>query len=118
MTHGQQPETEVTVTLSECTRRDAAAVLDVLYACYLSDDATPPDRHGTATVWTATLDIARPRASLAPTRLDAPVVARILGSHASVDYLEQVLTEAFVVHDEGGASGDQEKDVQLRLQSG
>ncbi|WP_231629551.1 hypothetical protein, partial [Streptomyces clavuligerus] len=118
----QQPASPVVVTIAGCAREDADAVFHVLSRTYRSDraddDAPAYASEGRTTVWTATFDVTGDCPTSGPVRLTAPVEAEIQGGYWAVDRLREALAAAFVVHDEGMAAGDQEKDVQLRLESG
>ena len=80
--------------------------------------STCPTPH--LTVWTATFDVARTarKPARAGTRPESAVQVGIQGGYWAVDRTQETLVAAFEVTEEGMAAGDQEKDVQLRLQSG
>jgi hypothetical protein len=69
-------------------------------------------------VWTATFDVAATRDPAEPVRLAAPVTAELQGGYWAVDQMQVALAAAFDLVEEGMAAGDQEKDVQLLLNSG
>lgn len=122
MDSSEQPVSPVVVTIAGCGKEDADAVFHVLGAVYASDrasdDAPEYVTEGRATVWTATFEVTAARPQASPVRLGSPVRAEIQGGYWAVDRLRETLAAAFVVHDEGMAAGDQEKDVQFRLESG
>ncbi|WP_240136340.1 hypothetical protein [Streptomyces sp. MUM 178J] len=122
-THDFAPE--VVVTLSGCTKEDAGVVFEVLrrnFASDRADDDIPQDIvEGHPTVWTGTFEVVPPISpgpSPGPEPLHAAVTAEVQGGYWAVDRLREALDSAFRVTDEGMAAGDQEKDVQLRLESG
>ncbi|MEU5689455.1 hypothetical protein [Streptomyces venezuelae] len=116
---GEEPA-QVTVELSG-TAEDAGSVFDVLKAVYASDrdgGPTASDASG-PTVWSGVFDTARPAGGGpggAPS-LRGAVTAGVQGGYVAVDQLVTVLEAAFTVTEQGSASGDQEKDVSLRLES-
>ncbi|GLF97047.1 hypothetical protein [Streptomyces yaizuensis] len=122
MNPSEQPAPPVVVTIAGCAEEDADTVFHVLSRTYHSDraddDAPAQVTEGRTTVWTATFDITAAAPPAGPVRLTAPVEAEIQGGYWAVDRVRETLAAAFVVHDEGMAAGDQEKDVQLRLESG
>ncbi|MER7049099.1 hypothetical protein [Streptomyces jumonjinensis] len=117
----EQPVSPVVVTIAGCNKEDADTVFHVLGESYVSDraDEDTPEyvSEGHTTVWTATFEVTGARSAAGPMRLTAPVEAEIQGGYWAVDRMREVLAAAFDVHDEGMAAGDQEKDVQLRLES-
>ncbi|MEU1891435.1 hypothetical protein [Streptomyces pristinaespiralis] len=122
MNSAQESATSVVVTLSGCSREDADAVFRALSRSFESDrasDDTPQYvSEGHATVWTATFDVSRTRNPAEPVRLAAPVTAELQGGYWAVDQMQLALAAAFDMVEEGMAAGDQEKDVQLLLNSG
>jgi hypothetical protein len=118
----QQYTTPVAVTLSDCSKEDADTVFRVLrhsFACDRADDDAPQYApHAQATVWTSTFEVSPERSPAGPQYLSAPVEAGLQGGYWAVDRMQEALAAAFDVHEEGMAAGDQEKDVQLRLESG
>ncbi|WP_306337337.1 hypothetical protein [Streptomyces sp. KL118A] len=120
MSGAEDRPAQVTVELSGAAE-DAGSVFDVLGAVYASDrDGGPaPGGPGGATVWSGVFDTARP-AGGAPDgtpSLRGAVTADVQGGYVAVDQIVTVLSAAFTVTQEGAASGDQEKDVSLRLES-
>ncbi|MCQ6553462.1 hypothetical protein NPS70_09675 [Streptomyces sp. C10-9-1] len=122
MNTAQEREEPVVVTLTGCSSEDADAVFRALGRSYSSDRAaheTPRYvSEGHATVWTTTFDVAHPRGAPEPVRLAAPVTAELQGGYWAVDRMAEALATSFDVRQEGMDAGDQEKDVQLRLESG
>lgn len=118
----QQETTPVVVTLSDCSKEDADTVFRVLAQSFASDraddDAPQYTSHPHTTVWTSTFEVGPTHAPAVPVQLAAPCVVGVQGTYWGVDRLGETLAAAFVVQVEGMAAGDQEKDVQLRLESG
>jgi hypothetical protein len=113
---------EVAVTLDSCCKEDADAVLAALHASFPSDRApedTPADAPGgRPIVWAATFDVSRTLGLPGPgRRLTEPVVITAQGGYRAVDRLRAGLAEAFSVRVIGTASGDQEEEVRLRVES-
>ncbi|WP_055566114.1 hypothetical protein [Streptomyces atriruber] len=117
MSGAEDRPAQVTVELSGAAE-DAGSVFDVLGAVYASDRDGGPAPAG-PTVWSGVFDTARP-AGGAPggtPSLRGAVTADVQGGYVAVDQIVTVLSAAFTVTQEGAASGDQEKDVSLRLES-
>jgi hypothetical protein len=114
-----QPESQVVVALNGNSKDDAHAVFGALRTAFATDrpaDDPPQDvSEDRPTVWTATFDVSGVRAQPEPTRLTAPVTASVQGGYAAVDNLRRTLAAAFAVQVVGTAAGDQEEEVQLRL---
>lgn len=122
MSSTQEYTAPVVVTLSSCSKEDADTVFHVLARSYASDradDDVPEYVSGAGTtVWTSTFEVSAAHAPAEPVPLSAPVEAGIQGGYWAVDRLQEALADSFAVQDEGMAAGDQEKDIQLRLESG
>ncbi|MFD4630156.1 hypothetical protein ACFVYR_20200 [Streptomyces sp. NPDC058284] len=123
MSGAGEPSAQVTVELSG-TANDAESVFTVLKAAFASDredGAAPRSARdgGGPTVWSGVFDTARPAGGGpgGPPPLDGAVTATVQGGYVAVDQIVKVLSAAFTVAEEGSASGDQEKDVTLRLES-
>ncbi|MFF3322625.1 hypothetical protein [Streptomyces sp. NPDC002889] len=118
----QEVSHPVVVTISGCAKEAADAVFHALSHSFASDraDDDRPDyvSEDHTTVWTATFDVARPQAPPEPMELECPVQVGVQGGYWAVDQVQAALAAAFDIEEEGMAAGDQEKDVQLRLQSG
>ncbi|GAU67050.1 hypothetical protein SSP35_04_01310 [Streptomyces sp. NBRC 110611] len=112
---------EVVVELESCTTQDAHAVFSALRTSFSSDraaDDVPEEVAGPgSTVWTTTFDVSELKAEAGPRRLTAPVAVSVQGGYWAVDQLSKALASAFTVHLLGMAAGDQEKEVELRLES-
>ncbi|MFF5563269.1 hypothetical protein ACFY7Z_14405 [Streptomyces sp. NPDC012623] len=118
---GQRPVDEVVVALSGGAKEDAREVFGALrtaYGCDRSAEDVPQEVPGDRpTVWTATFDASDVRARPRPARLTAPVVLTLQGGYTAVESLRGSLASAFAVQVVGTASGDQEEEVQLRLEN-
>ncbi len=118
----ERPHPEsVSVELSDCTKGDARIVFDTLCACFASDrcgDDVPQEASRTRpTVWLGTFDVAAVHEGARPVRLTASVTADIQGGYWAVDRFRTILDSLFSVQEVSTASGDQEKDVHVRLES-
>jgi len=113
-----EPAAQVAVVLDCCATDDARAVLEALRASFPADPSAKVNPHDTEeTVWTATFDVSRTLGLAGPARLTAPVTVTAQGGYRAVDRLREGLAEAFAVRVVGTASGDQEKETQLRLEN-
>ncbi|MEU9365881.1 hypothetical protein AB0D78_21540 [Streptomyces avermitilis] len=117
------PASQVQVVLSDCPAADARRLFDVLSGRFASDRA-PGDRlqeteEDRPTVWTGTFDTSHAAAGVTAeeVELSAPVTADVQGGHLAVKVLREALAEVFTVHEPGADAGDQEVQVQLRLES-
>lgn len=113
------PVADVTVTLDSCCKEDAQAVLAALQTSFVTDrppeDAPQDAPNGRPIVWTATFDVSRTLGLPSPARLTEPVDVTAQGGYHAVDRLRESLIQAFAVRIVGTASGDQEEEVQFRL---
>jgi hypothetical protein len=115
------PET-VSVEISGCSKEDARVVFDALSHCFTSDrgpEEVPQQLHETRPmVWLGTYDVADSLpVSCSPVRLSSPVLADVQGGYWAVDRFRHTLDSIFTVHETCTASGDQERDLHLRLES-
>ncbi|WP_093801120.1 hypothetical protein [Streptomyces sp. Wb2n-11] len=114
--------TQVLVEVTGSSKEDANAVFGALCTAFTSDrpsdDAPRDDTGGRPMVWSATYDVSAVREQAAPARLTESVSVTLQGGYRAVDQLREQLESAFSVSEEGSASGDQEKELQLRLESG
>lgn len=119
--HAEHVSAEVVVELESCAAQDAHAVFSALRTSFSSDraaDDVPEEMAGPgATVWTSTFDVSERKAEAEPRRLTAPVIVSLQGGYWAVDQLCKGLEPAFAVQILGMAAGDQEKEVELRLES-
>ncbi|MGV9393125.1 hypothetical protein ACWDQL_28860 [Streptomyces olivaceus] len=112
----------VSVELSGCGKEDARTVFDALCACFSSDrhagDVTREYHEVRPTVWLGTFDVAEDlRGECGPARLRASVDADVQGGYWAVDRFRTTLDSLFTVHDLSTASGDQERELHVRLES-
>ncbi|MEU3826702.1 hypothetical protein GT045_31110 [Streptomyces sp. SID486] len=119
-TERSHPET-VTVELSG-SKEDARLVFDALRACFATDrgaDEDPQQLHETRPmVWLGTYDVADARGEgCPPVHLGDSVQADIQGGPWAVDRFRTTLDSMFTVQETSAASGDQERDLHLRLES-
>ncbi|MCK7625527.1 hypothetical protein MUU72_20905 [Streptomyces sp. RS10V-4] len=118
--HAEHVSAEVTVEV-EGSGADAHAVFGALRTAFRSDraaDDVPKETAGPGTtVWTSTVDVSRRGTAPEPQRLAAPVIATLQGGYWAVDQLCEGLKSAFAVRVLGTAAGDQEKEVELRLET-
>ncbi|MFG2526585.1 hypothetical protein [Streptomyces sp. NPDC048516] len=114
-----QGAARVQVEVTGCPPEDAHTVFTALDALFVSDrakDDVPREAEGAGTaVWAATVDVSEAPAQAAPCRLTGPVTVTVQGSYWAADRLRAGLGSAFALQDVGATSGDQEQEVQLRL---
>ncbi|WP_333772025.1 hypothetical protein [Streptomyces sp. IBSBF 3136] len=104
------------------SKEDARLVFDALNTCFASDRApeeVPQQLHETRPmVWLGTYDVADARESgCPPVHLDASVTADVQGGYWAVNRFRTTLDSMFEVEETCAASGDQERDLHLRLES-
>ncbi|GAA1006350.1 hypothetical protein STXM2123_895 [Streptomyces sp. F-3] len=111
----------VSVELSGCTKEDARIVFDALCARFPSDrcaDDVPRDHHEVRpTVWLGTFDVAGFHEGGRPARLKAPVTADVQGGYWAIDRFRETLDSLFTVQDLCTTSGDQERELHVRLEN-
>ncbi|MFF9045934.1 hypothetical protein [Streptomyces parvulus] len=111
----------VSVELSGCSKEDARTVFDALCARYASDrhtgDATRDYHEVRPTVWLGTFDMADARPGESdPARLRKSVDADVQGGYWAIERFRTTLDSLFTVHDLSTASGDQERELHVRLE--
>lgn len=109
----------VSVLLSDCACEDALAVLRTLGGMYDSDHPVVEPggaEVGSATVWSASYDVVGAGRQPEATVLHGPVDAELQGPPHAVDLLAESIKGAFTVRTGRAASGDQETEIQLRLE--
>ncbi|MGR8010840.1 hypothetical protein [Streptomyces hypolithicus] len=114
--------TQVHVEVTGSSKEDANAVFGALCTAFESDraaDEAPGNgAGGRPMVWSATYDVFEVRENASPARLTSPVTVTVQGGYRAVETLREQLAAAFAVQEGGSASGDQEKEITLRLESG
>ncbi|MFD9722981.1 hypothetical protein [Streptomyces sp. NPDC059072] len=116
----ENPAAEVVVAVGDCAPEDARTVLDLLEHSFPAEAVAsgPAKGTGAATVWSATLDAAKPAERReAPVRLKGTVSVTLQGGPRAVERVHAALAGQFAVEDTGTVSGDQEKEIGLRLRS-
>ncbi|MFD4247611.1 hypothetical protein ACFWP3_39405 [Streptomyces sp. NPDC058525] len=117
------PVAEVVVVVGDCSAQDARAVLDLLERSFPAEPAVGGGAEGgsAATVWSATFDAAKPAAPAegraAPVRLDDAVSVTLQGGPRAVERVQAALVGNFKVEGMGSVSGDQEREIGLRVRS-
>ncbi|MFF4317739.1 hypothetical protein [Streptomyces sp. NPDC001568] len=118
------PAAEVGVTVGDCSPQDAHTILDLLEHSFSGESGesgagrSAAGDGGTATVWSATLDAARPaEGRAAPVRLTDAVSVTLQGGPRAVERVKEALAGHFTVEDTGSVSGDQEQQIGLRVRS-
>ncbi|MFF9769173.1 hypothetical protein ACIGXF_33580 [Streptomyces sp. NPDC053086] len=119
-TERSHPET-VTVELSG-SKEDARLVFNALRSCFATDrgaDEDPQQLHETRPmVWLGTYDVADARGGgCPPVHLGDSVQADVQGGPWAVNRFRTTLDSMFTVEETCAASGDQERDLHLRLES-
>ncbi|MGW2684938.1 hypothetical protein ACWC6I_17490 [Streptomyces sp. NPDC001414] len=108
-----------TVSLTGASAEDAATVFALLRSVFPTDrpadDRPEQQPGGRAAVWSAEFEPTQEWARPGPRSLEGPVSATLQGDYVSVGRLVEALSAAFAVDRQGGASGDQEKEVDLTL---
>ncbi|MGA5562855.1 hypothetical protein ACPCUV_16985 [Streptomyces platensis] len=116
-----QGAAQVHVEVTGCPPEDAHTVFTALDTLFVSDrakDDMPRDPEGAgAAVWAATVDVSEAPAQAPPCRLTGPVTVTVQGSYWAADRLRAGLGSSFAVQTVGSTSGDQEQEVELRLDS-
>ncbi|WP_306933656.1 hypothetical protein [Streptomyces luteogriseus] len=111
----------VSVEISGCSKQDARIVFDALCSCFESDrcaDDVPEELHATRpTVWLGTYDVADEHEGSRPVHLSSSVDADLHGGYWAIERLRTTLDSLFDVHDLSTVSGDQEKELHVRLES-
>ncbi|MFF0052219.1 hypothetical protein [Streptomyces sp. NPDC005498] len=107
-----------TVSLTGASKEDAATVFGVLRTAFPTDRPSgdvPQEQPGDhSAVWSAEFEPAE-GIPTDPAPLEGSVIATLQGDYVAVDQLFAALSTAFAVEHWGAASGDQEKEVDLRL---
>lgn len=117
----QSHQETVSVEISG-SKEDARLVFEALNSCFASDRAPeeiPRQLDDVRPmVWLGTYDVADARGSgCAPVHLDSSILADVQGGYWAVDRFRATLDSMFTVEETCTASGDQERDLHLRLES-
>ncbi|MET9503471.1 hypothetical protein ABZY42_17330 [Streptomyces sp. NPDC006622] len=118
----ERPHPEsVTLEISDCSKEDARIVFDTLCACFASDrcaDDVPEQQHETRPmVWLGTFEVGDVRDCARPARLSSSVTADVQGGYWAIERFRTALDSMFQVKDLSSASGDQETELHLLLES-
>lgn len=116
---------QVEVVISDCSASDAGHLFAELCRHFGSDrraEDVPQECHeARPTMWTGTFDtsadLVTSGRTAAPLPLSGPVKAELQGEPRAVERLRRLLDETFLVHQLGVVAGDQEVDVELRLEN-
>ena len=114
-------EESVSVEISGCSKEDARIVFDTLNACFESDRGAgeePQQLHESRPmVWLGTFEVTEARDCAEPARLSSSVEADAQGSYWAIERLRSTLDSVFAVRDLSSASGDQERELHVLLES-
>jgi hypothetical protein len=116
---------QVEVVVSDCSASDAGNLFAELCRHFGSDrgaeDVPRESKGARPTMWTGTFDTSADHGTsggtASPPLLSGPVKAELQGEPRAVERLRRTLDETFLVHQLGVVAGDQEVDVELRLES-
>lgn len=121
MDRERQHEEPVSVEISGCSKEDARIVFDALCTCFESDrgsEDVPQQLHETRPmVWLGTFEVTDAQTCPPPARLSSPVEADAQGGYWAIERLRTTLDSLFAVRDLSGASGDQERELHVVLES-
>ncbi|MER5448652.1 hypothetical protein ACFV29_15985 [Streptomyces sp. NPDC059690] len=114
-------EEPVSLEISGCSKEDARIVFDALCACFESDrgaDEVPQQLHETRPmVWLGTFEVTDAHSCPPPARLAASVEVDAQGGYWAIERLRSTLDPLFSVRDLSSASGDQERELHVILES-
>lgn len=114
-------EESVSVEISGCSKEDARIVFDALCTCFESDrspEDVPQQLHETRPmVWLGTFEVTDAHTCPPPARLSSSVEADAQGGYWAIERLRTTLDSLFTVHDVSSASGDQERELHVVLES-
>ncbi|MEV6407226.1 MULTISPECIES: hypothetical protein [Streptomyces] len=118
----ERPHPEsVTLEISDCSKEDARIVFDTLCACFESDrcaEDVPEQLHETRPmVWLGTFEVSDVHDCARPARLASSVTADVQGGYWAIERFRTTLDSVFRVKDLSSASGDQETELHLLLES-
>ncbi|MFF7451543.1 MULTISPECIES: hypothetical protein [unclassified Streptomyces] len=111
----------VSIELSGCNKEDARIVFDTLSTCFESDrgaDDVPQQLdESRPMVWLGTFEVTETHDCPAPAKLSSSVEADAQGGYWAVERLRATLDSLFTVRELSSTSGDQERQLHLRLES-
>jgi hypothetical protein len=114
-------EEPVSLEISGCSKEDARIVFDALCACFESDrgaDEVPQQLHETRPmVWLGTFEVTEAHSCPPPARLTSAVEVDAQGGYWAIERLRSTLDPLFSVRDLSSASGDQERELHVILES-
>ncbi|MEU1269804.1 hypothetical protein [Streptomyces sp. NPDC005799] len=114
-------EEPVSLEISGCSKEDARIVFDTLCACFESDrgaDEVPQQLHETRPmVWLGTFEVTDAHECQMPTGLSSSVELDAQGGYWAIERLRSTLEPLFTVRDLSSASGDQERELHVILES-
>ncbi|MFE1927241.1 hypothetical protein ACFW91_32385 [Streptomyces asoensis] len=114
-------EESVSVEISGCSKEDARIVFDMLNECFESDrgsDEVPQQLHESRPmVWMGTFEVTEAHECAPPARLSSSVEADAQGGYWAIERLRATLDSVFQVRDLSSASGDQERELHVLLES-
>ncbi|MCQ4040736.1 hypothetical protein ACFOSC_22525 [Streptantibioticus rubrisoli] len=118
----QQDAAQVTVVLNDCAAQDADTVFRSLNTAFPATPGGAPGspistRQGGQTAWIESFDVSAEGPHSAARELTGPVTADLQGCPDAVRKVEHALGDSFSVAEHGLIHGDQEIDVQLRIES-
>ncbi|MFR0354560.1 hypothetical protein [Streptomyces sediminimaris] len=114
-------EEPVSLEISGCSKEDARIVFDALCTCFESDRApgeVPKQLHETRPmVWLGTFEVTDAHDCPPPAPLSSSVEVDAQGGYWAIERLRSTLDPLFTVRDLASASGDQERELHVRLES-
>ena len=114
-------EEPVSLEISGCSKEDARIVFDTLCACFESDrgpEEVPQQLHETRPmVWLGTFEMTDAHQCPAPAHLSSSVELDAQGGYWAIERLRSTLDPLFTVRDLSSASGDQERELHVILES-
>ncbi|MFF7749222.1 hypothetical protein ACFZCP_08190 [Streptomyces sp. NPDC007971] len=121
MARERMHEEPVSLEISGCSKEDARIVFDVLCECFESDrtaEDVPQQLHETRPmVWLGTFEVTDAHTCKPPARLSSSVEADAQGSYWAINRLHTTLDSLFSVRNLSSASGDQERELHVMLES-
>ncbi|MFF9059668.1 hypothetical protein ACIRPQ_13475 [Streptomyces sp. NPDC101213] len=111
----------VSLEISDCSKEDARIVFDTLCACFESDrcaeDVPEQIDENRPMVWLGTFEVGEVQDCARPARLSSSVTADVQGGYWAIERFRTALDSMFRVKDLSSASGDQETELHLLLES-